>query len=141
MPELQWYIDVETPLDPTTEIIPPADDDVWDGEIFEEMEVRKVGEVKLKDVKPVKMKRRRARRVSVSSSGSDVSISEVLKGVVKDYAATHSRMSRGGDIAEKVVVSGDTAREGIHEEGGRGAVGREDVGRGNAGRGDLICFD
>jgi hypothetical protein len=134
MPELQWYIEVEIPLDPTTESIPPVDDDVWDGELFEDTEVGKVGKVTLKDVKPVKMKRR-ARRVSVSSSGSDVSISEVLKGVVKDYAATHSRMSHGGDTADKVIVSGASAGYAANDAGSGSGVG------GDTKRGDLIYFD
>jgi hypothetical protein len=117
VPELDWYVDVETPLDPATEYVFARDDDTWDGEYSEETEVVTIiGNVMLKDVAPLKAaaKKKGARRVSVSSSESDVSISEVLKEVVKDYAATHSRTTRaGGGTAEKAVAAS----------------------------GDLICFD
>src|ERR1700736_548612 len=111
VPELDWYVEVETPLDPTTEYMFARDDETWDGEYSEETDVvRIIGNVTLKDVAPLKAakKKKRARwvSVSVSSSESDVSISDVLKEVVKDYGATHSSTTRaGGGKAEKAVAT------------------------------------
>jgi hypothetical protein len=105
VPELEWYVDVETSLDPTMDVVIPTDEEAWDGQDVEDVEV--IGTVTLKDIIPVKAfaKKKRARKVSVSSSDSDVSISQVLKEVVKDYTATHSRTTRAeGRMTEKTNV-------------------------------------
>jgi hypothetical protein len=106
VPELEWYVDVERSLDPTMDVVFPTDETAWDGQDVEDVEV--IETVTLKDIIPVKAlaKKKRARRVSVSSSDSDGSISQVLKEVVKDYAATHSRTTRAeGRMTEKTSVT------------------------------------
>ena len=95
VPELTWYTDIETPLDPSLEGPYPFDEEEeWDGE--ESEIVRNVGLLSLQKpvVKIKRMKRVVTRRISVSSSESEVDIKEVLKGVVRDYTATHSRSTR-----------------------------------------------
>ena len=96
VPELVRYADVKTPLDPSMEAIFSLDEaDAGKGESG----ITKThGKLSLKQSlnveSAVKAKRVTVRKVSVSSSESDVDIGEVLKEVVKDYTATHSRSTR-----------------------------------------------
>jgi hypothetical protein len=96
VPELLWYTNVETPLDSKMEgLYPFEEEENWDGN---EAEILKsVGSLTLEGSPLSKVKKTRrvvARRISVSSSESDVDIKEVLKEVVRDYTATHTRSTR-----------------------------------------------
>ena len=92
IPELVWYTEVETSLDSNVEGPYLFDEEeAWDGDDRETVKrfetfkfERTVGKVK-KTGKVV------ARKISVSSSESDVDIKDVLEEVVRDYTATHSR--------------------------------------------------
>jgi hypothetical protein len=99
MPELEWYTDVETPIPADFEGVFPEDYEEWDGKekYIKAFERFAINPSKVRD--PAR-KRVAARRVSVSSSESDVDIRDVLKEVVRDYEVTHSRTTR---VAEKVV--------------------------------------
>lgn len=96
VPELLWYTDVETPLDSKMEgPYPFEEEENWDGK---ETEIVKSASLLTLEGSPLskgkKTKRVVARRVSVSSSESDVDIKEVLREVVRDYTATHARSTR-----------------------------------------------
>jgi len=96
VPELLWYTNVETPLDSKLEgPYPFEEEENWDGK---ETEIAKgVGSLTLDGSllsTGKKTKRVVARRISVSSSESDLDIKEVLKEVVRDYMATHARSTR-----------------------------------------------
>lgn len=96
IPELNWYTDVETPLEMNMEGIFPED--------YEEITSHKadaafrgLDKLILKDqnvIVPQGKTKKSTRRISVSDSESDIDIHEVLEGVVRDYAATHSRTTR-----------------------------------------------
>jgi hypothetical protein len=95
VPELLWYTNVKTPLDSKMEgPYPFEEEEDWDDK--ETDIVKSVGSLTLEGSPLSKVKTRRvvARRISVSSSDSDVDIKEVLKEVVRDYAATHARSTR-----------------------------------------------
>jgi len=99
VPQLTWYTDVETPLDPSLEGPYPFDEEgEWDGEMGEIVE--NVGSLSLEPPKVTvkRMKRVVTRRISVSSSESDVDIKEILKEVVRDYMATHSKSTRPAEF-------------------------------------------
>jgi hypothetical protein len=104
VPELSWYTDVESPLNPSLEGPYPFDvEGEWDGE--ESEIVKSVGSLSLEIpvVKIKRMKRVITRRISVSSSESDVDIKEVLEEVVRDYTATHSRSTRPAEFIGNVT--------------------------------------
>ena len=99
MPELTWYTDVETPLDPSLEGPYPFDEQgEWDGEESEIVNNVESLSLEMPVVRIKRMKRVVTRRISVSSSESDVDIKEVLKEVVRDYTATHSRSTRPAEF-------------------------------------------
>ena len=99
MPQLTWYTDVETPLDPMLDGPYPfgeeGEEDDEEGEIV--MNVASLS-LEMPPVKVKRMKRVVARRISVSSSESDVDIKEILKEVVRDYMATHSKSTRPAEF-------------------------------------------
>jgi hypothetical protein len=114
VPELLWYTDIEQPLDPSmVGTYPCNDDEHCDGEEDLENEMMKsMSFFKLESSVNIKscgrMRQVATRRVSVSSSESDdVDIKEVLKEVVRDYTATHSRSTRpaetSGSIKAKIA--------------------------------------
>ena len=108
MPELTWYTDVEVPLDPSLEGPYPFDEEgEWDGNDSEI--IKNFGSLSLEKpvVKIKRMKRVISRRISVSSSESDVDIKEVLREVVRDYTATHSRSTRPAEFTGNVTSKKD----------------------------------
>ena len=108
VPELAWYADVECPLNPSLEGLYPFDEEgERDGEESEIIKNFGSLNVEMPVVKIKRMKRVVTRRISVSSSESDVDIKEVLKGVVRDYTATHSRSTRPAEFTGNVTSKKD----------------------------------
>ena len=93
MSELAWYVAVERPLHASTRfgrfVFESDDCDKVDMDYSQREEMGSPN-----STQPGKNKRASAKRLSVSSSESDVDINDVLKEVVKDYEATHGRSGR-----------------------------------------------
>jgi hypothetical protein len=105
VPELAWYVNVETPLDPMMEGTFPFEDEELDCGEVENAVGKSAGRLTLEPVKSksiMKPKGVTGRRISVSSSESDMDIGEVLKEVVRDYTATHSRTERAAECQENI---------------------------------------
>lgn len=92
VPELSPYTDVLSPLDTSREGPFPFEVTGTDDE--KEDVFKKFSNIALNSPIRVKKKKVAARRVSVSDSESDGDITEVLKEVVRDYTATHARITR-----------------------------------------------
>jgi hypothetical protein len=122
VPGLAWYTDVERPLDMFVEGRYPWSGEEGECEKFENEAAKSIQKLNLhghvKGEKLRKMKRVSARRVSVTSSESGEDIKEVLKEVVRDYTAAHSRTTYA---AERPAQS---------QKGTKAKWGE-----------DLICFD
>jgi len=100
VPELDGYIDVESPLHTSHEGPYPFEVTGVDDDEKEDV-FKKFSTMAMDSPLRVKKKKVAARRVSVSSSESDGDITEVLKEVVRDYTATHARSTRPAErVAE-----------------------------------------
>ena len=110
VPELSSYTDVKVPLDAFLEGPFPFEVNGADDE--KENMFKKFSDLALSTSIKVKKKRTVARRVSMSSSESDRDIAEVLKEVVRDYTATHSRSTRPAESAAESQESSATRGKG-----------------------------
>jgi len=91
-PELEWYTDVERPLDPAFFGRFPFEHDEHDQADLElAVKEQMLAMASPKETGTRKKKRAVVKRLSISSSESDIDINEVLSEVVKDYVATHTK--------------------------------------------------
>ena len=89
-----------------------GEEEEWDGDESDTVKPFEAFKFESTVGKVQKTRKATARRISVSSSESDVDIKEVLKEVVRDYTATHARSTRPAERLTRTSASVDATTDG-----------------------------